>query len=54
MNINKAKKRDRKIQQRKSGMKIDNRNIFILERIKKEKAEEIKRKRKEKEEMFVD
>ncbi|HBY20736.1 MAG TPA: hypothetical protein DEG71_06975 [Clostridiales bacterium] len=44
MRIEKANKRDRQIQKRKSGHVIDNRNIFILEEIQRKKAEKAKRK----------
>lgn len=49
VNIQKALKRDRKINQRRSGMRITNRSIFILEEEKKKRAEEIKKERELKE-----
>jgi hypothetical protein len=48
MNINKANNRDRKINKRKYGMLIDNRNIFILEEEQKKRSLQIKKERKNK------
>jgi hypothetical protein len=44
MRISKAIHRYSDIQKRKSGHKIDNRNIFLLEEIRRKKAEKAKRK----------
>ena len=44
MKLNKAKRRDRKYHKKKNGMKVDNRNIFILEEMKKKKADKEKKK----------
>lgn len=44
MNITKCGNRDRKISKRKNGHVVDNRNIFVLEEIKRKKAEKAKRK----------
>ncbi len=47
--IDKASRRDSKINKRRSGHQVDNRNIFILEEQKKKRSEAWKRKRKDKE-----
>jgi hypothetical protein len=49
MKLEKALQRDRKINKRRSGMKVDNRSIFTIQEIQKKKADEIKREREEKE-----
>ena len=48
----KAYSRDRKIKKRKYGMRIDNRNIHILEEIKRKKDLEIAQEREEKEKLL--
>lgn len=48
-NIDKAFRRDSKINRRKNGHQVDNRNIFILEEEKKKRKEEWDKRRKEKE-----
>ena len=53
MNISKAIKRDREINRRKSGHRVDNRNIFLLEEEKKKKAEQIKKEREVKEKLIL-
>ena len=49
MNLKKAVNREHKKHKLRYGMKMDNRNIFILQEIQKKQAEEIKRQRLEKE-----
>ena len=49
MNIYKSMRRDTKINKRKNGHQVDNRNIFIIEGEKRKRAEAIQRKREEKE-----
>lgn len=45
MKVSKAMRRDRKFKKRKYGMKIDNKNIFLLEEEKRKKALQIKQER---------
>jgi hypothetical protein len=45
--INHSLSRENKINKRRNSMRIDNRNIFILEEEKRKKAEEIKKAREE-------
>ena len=49
MNINKALKRDKKISKRKNGHVVDSKSVFTIERLAKERALEIRSKRKQKE-----
>jgi hypothetical protein len=49
MDIRKANRRDKKRHKTINGMKVDNRNIFILEEEKRKKALKIKKEREEKE-----
>lgn len=51
MNINKATHRDRELQRRKHGHQIDGKSIFEIERIQRERAKEIRRKRMEKQKL---
>ena len=44
MKLDKALRRDYKHNKKKHGMKVTNRNIFILEKIKKDKADKEKKK----------
>jgi len=44
MKLNKARRRYHKHHKNKNGMKVDNRNIFILEEMKKKKADKEKKK----------
>jgi hypothetical protein len=50
--IYKALRRDRKKRKDRYGMRIDNRNIFQIENVKKKRDLEIKRQREEKESML--
>jgi hypothetical protein len=52
LNLNKALNRERKIRKRRSGMRIDNRSIFTLEEVKKNRALKIKKEREEKEKLL--
>jgi hypothetical protein len=45
MKLAKALRRDNKISKRHYGMKVENRNILLLEEIKKDKAKKIKEER---------
>lgn len=47
--IEKALKRDRKINKRRFGMRVENRSIFTIQEVEKKKSEEMKRQREEKE-----
>lgn len=47
MKLSKALKRDKKLQKRTKGMRVDNRNIFRLQEIQRDKAIEAQRKLKE-------
>ena len=49
MKLEKACRRQQKINKRKNGMRVDNKSIFTLEEVKRNKALEIKKKREEKE-----
>lgn len=51
MKLDKALKRDAEIQRRKYGPREDGRSVFDIEKIQKKRAEEIKRKRFQKQEM---
>lgn len=53
MNLKKALRRDNEIEKRKNGHKVDNKNIFLLEEIKKKKAEQIKKEREAKEMLIL-
>jgi hypothetical protein len=52
--LEKSLRRERKQQKRKNGMHVDNRNIFVLEREKRKKAEEIRKRREEKEKLVLE
>lgn len=46
MKIDKALRREKKRRKQKSGMRIDNKSIFVIQGIVVAKAQEVKRKRK--------
>jgi hypothetical protein len=48
MNINKATKRDNKRRKRKYGHIVDSKSTLEIERLQRERAEAIKKKRKQK------
>jgi hypothetical protein len=48
-NLRKSHNRDRKIEQRRYGHQVDNRSIFVIQELEREKAIRIKREREEKE-----
>lgn len=56
MKLEKCSRRDRRIEKRKHGMIVDGKGVFLLERKKWEKAQEIKKKREqeEKERLILD
>lgn len=43
MKLDKANKRDKKIQKKKSGMRVSGKSIFLLQEIIQKKAEEAKK-----------
>jgi hypothetical protein len=49
MNLNKASKRDRKINKRRGGQLEDSRSVFVIEQEQKKRAKKIKQERKQKE-----
>lgn len=49
MKIDKATRRDSKIDRRKNGMRIDNRSIFTIQEVEKKRSQQIKKEREEKE-----
>ncbi len=51
MKLDKAQNRDRKIQKRRHGMQEDGRSVKYLRDLAVEKSKEIRRKRKQKEDM---
>jgi hypothetical protein len=53
MNIQKASKRDNKIQKRKNGHREDGRSVFTIKRLQKERALQIEQERKRKEAILV-
>jgi hypothetical protein len=54
MKIDKALRRDDKINQRRNGMVVDNRSIFTIQEEQKKKAEQIRLERELKERMKSD
>jgi hypothetical protein len=52
MKINKATRRDNKINKRKNGMQVDNKSIFTITDAQKKRDLEIKNKRKAKEDVY--
>ena len=52
MNLHKASKRDNKISKRRNGHQEDGRSVFTIKRLQKERAQEIERERKRKEEFL--
>ena len=54
MNLTKAIQRDREINKRKNGHRVDNRSIFLLEEQKKKKAEQIRKEREAKEKLILE
>lgn len=52
MNIEKARKRDNKINKRKNRMPVEGKSVFLIKEIQKRKADEIRRKREEKERLL--
>lgn len=49
MNLRKALERERKQKKRKNGMVVDSKSVFTIQRIQKERAEQLKKEREEKE-----
>ena len=52
MNINKALQRDRKHNKRTHGMVVDSKSVFNIQRLQKERAEQLKKEREEKEKLL--
>lgn len=52
MKLSKASQRDRKINRRKHGMVVDSKSVFTIQRVQKERAEQIKKEREEKEKLL--
>jgi hypothetical protein len=52
MNLRKALERERKQHKRKSGMVIDSKSVFTIQRIQKERAEQIRKERENKEKLL--
>ena len=52
MNINKCARRDREIDKRKNGHRVDGKGVFLIKEIQKKKYNEIKRNRIRKQERF--
>lgn len=52
MDIKKANRRDSKITRRRTRMPVSGKSVFLIKEIQKKKAEEIKRLRKEKEQLL--
>lgn len=52
MDISKCNNRDRKLDKKKNGMRISGRSLFVLEEVKKKRAEKIKHEREEKERLL--
>lgn len=49
MKIDKANNRDKKREKRKNGHIVDSKSVFEIQRLEKERALEIRKKRKQKE-----
>lgn len=43
--IDKQRKRDKKRQKARQGMRVDSKSVFLIERLQRERAEAIKRKK---------
>lgn len=52
MNIDKALRRERKIQKRHYGMQVDGKNVFVSEEEKHKRAEQLRKEREEKEKLL--
>jgi len=52
VDISKCNNRDRKLDKKKNGMRISGRSLFVLEEVKKKRAEKIKHEREEKERLL--
>ncbi len=52
MNLYKAQQRDKKINKRHHGMVVDSKSVLTIERLQKERAEQIKKEREEKEKLL--
>lgn len=52
MDINKASRRDSKLNKRKNRMPVDGKSVFLIKEIQKRKSDELRRKREEKEKLL--